>query len=105
MSDTPSESADQAEVEYAVVEIFGHRRHAGRISDEERFGTKLLRIDVPKEGDFANGHQTFFYGGGSIFSLTPADLDLVRQINRPYQPIGRLSAPPAEDQETGGESF
>ena len=27
--------------EWAVVEIFGHRRHAGRTREEERFGAKM----------------------------------------------------------------
>ncbi len=32
--------------EWAIVEIFGHRRHAGRTIEEERFGAKMLRVDV-----------------------------------------------------------
>lgn len=32
---------------WAIVEIFGHRRHVGIASEEERFGVKMLRIDVP----------------------------------------------------------
>lgn len=75
--------------EYAVVEIMGHRRHAGRILDVERFGTKFLRIDVPTEGDFAKGHTSHFYGGASIFSVTFADLATVCRLNRPYSPPGR----------------
>ena len=33
--------------EWAIVEIMGHRKHAGRIREEERFGAKMLRVDVP----------------------------------------------------------
>ena len=89
--------ADEPPAEYAVVEVFGHRRHAGRIQEVERFGTKLLRIDVPTEGDFECGYLTHFYGGASIFSVIPADLETVRRINQPYRPVGRLS-PPAEEE-------
>ena len=42
--------------EWAIVEIFGHRRHAGRTREEERFGAKMLRIDIPVKGAHgANG--------------------------------------------------
>ncbi len=45
--------------EWAIVEIFGHRRHAGRAREEERFGAKMLRIDVPVKGDPAtHGWET-----------------------------------------------
>jgi hypothetical protein len=33
--------------EWAIVEIFGHRRHVGKSREEERFGAKMIRIDVP----------------------------------------------------------
>lgn len=42
---------DEEGWEWAVVEVFGHRRHAGRTREEERFGAKMLRIDVPNKGD------------------------------------------------------
>lgn len=61
--------------EWAIVEIFGHRRHVGRSREEERFGSKMLRIDVPT---FEPDGKTIiwashFYGGSSIFSYTPTD--------------------------------
>ncbi|MBW7968165.1 hypothetical protein [Bradyrhizobium sp. BR 10289] len=61
--------------EFAIVEVFGHRRHVGRASEVERFGAKMIRIDVPKLGP-AEGEITWsshFYGGGSLFSYTPTD--------------------------------
>lgn len=72
--------------EFAIVEIFGHRRHAGRISEAERFGAKLLRIDIPCEGDFAKGYESHYYGGSSIFSLTPTTADVVAKMNAPWRP-------------------
>jgi hypothetical protein len=76
--------------EYAMVEIFGHRRHAGRVAEVERFGAKLLRVDVPKGGDFANGWTTHFYGGSAIFSMTPTSK--VEKFNQPYRPAGLLTS-------------
>lgn len=80
--------------EYAIVEVFGHRRHAGRIVEVERFGTKLLRIDIPQPdaalaaGDpfLGSEYESHYYGGGSIFSLTPTTLDVVKKMNAPYRP-------------------
>jgi len=83
--------------EWARVEIFGHRCHWGRTREEERFGAKMLRIDVPIKGDVAaNGWATFYYGGSAIFSFTLTDeVTAVRQ-NKPWEPPSRLSLPPPE---------
>lgn len=72
--------------EWGIVEIFGHRRHAGRVREEERFGAKMLRIDIPVKGDAANGWTTHFYGGASIFSFSLTDEATALAANRPYAP-------------------
>lgn len=61
--------------EMAIVEIFGHRRHVGRAKEEERFGAKMLRIDVPTMlGEPPTIEWvTHYYGGSSIFSYTLTD--------------------------------
>jgi len=94
MSEQPTvealaEAADA--FEWAIVEVFGHRRHAGRCREEEKFGTKMLRIDVPIEGDPAKGWTTQFYGGASVFSYTLTDEATVMKINKPYAPPARLT--------------
>jgi len=77
--------------EYAHVEIFGHRSHTGRVLEADRFGAKMLRIDVPKDGDFAKGFVSHFYGGSSIFSVTPCDLAYVQRANKGREPAGMIS--------------
>lgn len=78
--------------DWAIVEIFGHRKHAGRIREEERFGTKMLRIDIPVEGDPAvKGWRSHYYSGGSIFSLSLTDEASVMAANVPYRPASRLT--------------
>lgn len=84
--------------DWGMLEIMGHRRHAGRYREEERFGSKMIRIDVPKviidRGDDAGAPpvlkaetwQTHFYSGGAIFSLTPATEAAVFEANKPYEP-------------------
>ncbi|QNH34564.1 hypothetical protein [Aminobacter sp. MDW-2] len=103
MTETPA--AEDDGFEWAMVEIFGHRCHAGRAREEERFGAKMLRIDVPAvewkeiDGEFqrvATKWVSRFYGGASIFSFTLTDEETVLRANRPYSPPNRLLAPPAE---------
>lgn len=81
--------------EWAIVEIFGHRTHAGRTREEERFGTKMLRVDVPVRGDAAaHGWSTHYYGGAAIFSFTLTDEASVIRANKPYEPASRISYQP-----------
>ena len=86
--------------EWAIVEIFGHRRHAGRTREEERFGAKMLRIDIPVKGDpETHGWNTHYYGGASIFSFALTDEATALQMNRPYEPPSRVALPAPADNE------
>lgn len=93
MIEERTETADQEDGwEWAIVEIFGHRRHAGRTREEERFGTKMLRIDVPNKGDPAeNGWTTHYYGGSAIFSFSLTDEATALRINRRYESASRIT--------------
>lgn len=102
----PATAGTEPEFEWAIVEIMGHRKHAGRVREEERFGAKMLRIDVPTLAvvpPAAEGEQpsfdvekwtTHWYGGPSIFSFTLTDEESVMRINRPYYSPQRYIAPP-----------
>ena len=84
--------------EWAIVEIFGNRLRAGRTREEECFGAKLLRIDIPIKGDAAtHGWETVFYGGSSIFSFSLSDEPTCNRINKPYEPPARRSLPAPEE--------
>lgn len=74
--------------EFALVEIMGHRSHAGRVLEVEKFGAKMLRIDVPTDGDFAKGFVSHFYSGSAIFGLKMTDLATVIEHNKPTPPYG-----------------
>lgn len=105
MTDTPTDAANDAPTDmngwdWGIVEIFGHRRHAGRVREEERFGTKMLRVDVPVKGDpIANGWETHWYGGASIFSFALTNENTVMRANKPYEAPSRFLAPPPDDDE------
>lgn len=83
---TEADAAQEPTLEFAIVEIMGHRRLAGRVMEVERVGVKMLRIDVPTKGDFANGFVSQFYSGASLFSVTNTDLETVCRMNKPYEP-------------------
>lgn len=106
MTETTEEAAVAIEDDgwdWCVVEIFGHRRHVGRTREEERFGTKMLRIDIPKvdyETQAITGFTSHYYGGASIFSMTPTDESSAIRFNRGYPPPSRTALPAPE--ETGG---
>lgn len=92
MNDTATAEQPATETdgwEWAIVEVFGHRRHVGRAREEEKFGSKLCRIDVPKLGPGPDEvtWSSHFYGGSSIFSYTPTDEQTVmKYAQREYTP-------------------
>jgi len=83
MADDPN-TADEAADDgwrWMLVEIFGHREHAGRCREEERLGVKMLRIDeplaiFPPDGP-AVKWTTHWYPGAAIFSLRQTTEELV----------------------------
>jgi hypothetical protein len=61
---------------WAIVELFGHQRVAGCVSEQQLAGTTFLRVDVP-ETDSAEPY-TRYYGAGSIYSVTPVSEEIAR---------------------------
>lgn len=90
--------AEEPAFEYAVVELMGHVRHVGRVTEVERFGTKMGRVDVPKGGKFENGYTSVFFSGASLYRFTPCDLATVETMNKPGEPFGRLTYHEPEDE-------
>lgn len=69
---------------WAVVELMGHRRIAGHVSEAAQYGTAMIRIDVPTED--GQPPITQFYGGNSIYCLSPVTEDVARAVARRNQP-------------------
>jgi hypothetical protein len=65
-------TADQ----WAIVELFGHKKIAGRISEQTLGGCSFVRIDVP-EVDGAPA-WTRLYGQGAIYSISFTDEETAR---------------------------
>lgn len=88
--------------EWAIVELFGHIKRAGRISEETRFGAALLRIDIPV-GESGEDFVTEYRGGSAIFSLRPTTEEVARSVAaslgdpRPVRRLQYQDALPAPD--------
>lgn len=79
--------------QWAILELLGHVRIAGRITEESHFGTALGRIDIP-DGD---GFTTQYFGGGSVYRITPTTEEVARLVavgNQP-EPVHRWELPAA----------
>lgn len=63
---------------WCVLELMGHIKTAGQVSEETHFGTVLLRLDVPEIN--SRPARTEFYGGQSIYRITPCDEQVARLV-------------------------
>lgn len=68
---------------WAVVEIMGHRKHAGRVEEVSQFGAAMLRVSIFTDGDTAIA--THDYGGGSIFAITDCTEEFARNMERRWR--------------------
>lgn len=76
VAQVPILADDQGFDAWAIVEIMGHQRLAGRVTEQPLAGTNLLRVDVPAVGDMPAFTQLL--GGAAIYRITP----VVEQIAR-----------------------
>lgn len=84
MSETTEVKAEHPHGEYAIVELFGHTTLVGRITEVERFGTKMLAIEPLFDGAML---PPVLHGGASIYRLTQctAEIAYARQPTQGYQ--------------------
>jgi hypothetical protein len=61
---------------WAVVELFGHQKIAGRITEQNIAGTNMLRVDVPETS--TQPAFTRFFGSAAIYAINPADEESVK---------------------------
>lgn len=63
---------------WAIVELFGHQRVAGRLSEQAIGGETFIRVDVP-HGD---GEYTRLFGKGAIYAINLCSEDVARNAAR-----------------------
>ena len=81
--------ADQVFDQWAIVELFGHQRIAGHVSEQVVAGTGFVRVDVPA----GTNREAFtrMFGTGAIYSIIPTSEEIatafaVRNVEVPISP-------------------
>ena len=75
------ESEDRVSVEqtkfeeWAVLELFGHQRLAGLVSEVQLGGASFVRVDVPEDGKKKGWKLTKMYNPSAIYSIAPVTED------------------------------
>lgn len=70
--------------EWCILEMMGHVKLAGFITEEQRFGGTMGRIDVPPgAGEPA---LTQYFGGTAVFRITPVQESIARAIAEKHRP-------------------
>lgn len=84
---------------WAILELLGHRRLGGWLSEATVAGASFLRIDIPPVGDRAAVTQ--LYSPASVYAITPTTEEIATAAARyvRFQPVNRweLEAPPKPD--------
>lgn len=70
--------------EWVILELMGHRRLAGFLTEQEIGGASFLRLDIPGE----NGRQaaTQLYSPQAVYCITPTTEELARAVAGENQP-------------------
>lgn len=81
---------------WAILELMGHRRLAGYVTEQEVAGQGMLRLDVPG----ADGRAaTQFYSPAAVYCITPTTEDVATAVaaSRRPTPVSRWELEPAAD--------
>jgi len=62
---------------WCVLDLFGHQRTAGHVTEETIGGCAFIRIDVPEKD---GGYRTEYYGNGAVYSMRPVTEELAKAI-------------------------
>ena len=107
--------------EWVVLELMGHRKLAGLLTEQEIAGHGFLRLEVPgapeeppwhklREDELADGHEcgyycrkarpavaptTQFYAPSAVYAITPTTEDVARRMmaGLRYEPVSRYEVP------------
>jgi hypothetical protein len=81
--------------EWAILELLGHRRVAGRVREVQLAGAGMLRVDVPATPGRAA--QTSWYGPGAVYGVHPVTEEVARAVAERFRsdPVHRWELPAA----------
>ena len=66
--------------EWALLELFGHQRLAGRVTEQQIGGASFVRVDVPASGKKKGWKLTRHYNPSAIYSITPMTEQTARML-------------------------
>ena len=69
---------------WAIVELFGHNRYIGKVSEQTIGGCSFIRLDVPKIGKQAA--FTKLYSQNAIYCITPVDEKFAKEYLKTMNP-------------------
>jgi len=80
--------------QWCIVELFGHQRIAGRVTEQTIGGSNFVRVDVPPVEGKAAGFTRLF-GQGAIYGINPVTEEIARMAaaNIRAEPIGVYDLP------------
>ncbi|MFA5123592.1 hypothetical protein [Zavarzinia sp.] len=85
--------------EWCIVDLFGHQRLAGLVSEQAIGGCSFIRVDVPEIksdlGLVLQPAMTRFFGQGAIYSISPVVEAVARQAAAAWTqpPVHRYQLP------------
>lgn len=92
---TSTETTPDTFDEWVILELMGHRRLAGRLTEQEIAGKGLLRLQMDD--------ATQFYSPAAVYCITPTSEETARAVmaaNRP-EPVQRWELAPAASLDEG----
>lgn len=72
---TTAEPQSKALESWAILEILGHRRLAGYLTEQQIAGAAFIRIDIPLDGGQT---ATQFYAPSSVYAIHPCTEEIAR---------------------------
>lgn len=80
--------------EWAIVDVMGHQRYVGRVTEQVIAGTGFVRVDVPATEKVQA--WTKLIGTGSIYAITPVTEEIAKAMaeNRQAEPIKAFELTP-----------
>ena len=70
---------------WCIVELFGHQRIAGKVSEQTIGGGAFVRVDVPAVGDIPA--YTRLFGNGAIYAINPVTEEIARAAAASYRAV------------------
>jgi len=69
--------------EWCILEMMGHRRISGKVTDAVIGGGAFLRVDIPGKD---SKQTTQFYAPGAVYCITPTTEEIARAVALASEP-------------------